>query len=410
MKPSPTQTDGVERYIPDVAESGAWKILVVDDDSEVHKLTNFVLSGFTYEHRPLQLIEAYTCKSAIDILTSDSDISLVLLDVVMETEYAGLDLVKYIREVLNNHLIQIVLRTGQPGQAPELEVFAKYDINDYKEKTELTVTRLFTTVMSSLRAYNLSKSLQASIDLLEQRVAGRTQELEQANEELESFVHTVSHELRAPLCSIRGFASILAEDYADQMPADAQDCLRRVASNADRMESLLTGLLEFSRFASRLPQNERVELSRLANQAVESLADQAFLSGAKIDVLHLPSCLGDAILLRQVFINLISNAIKFSSQNENPKIEVGTRMEDGNSVIYVKDNGIGFNDEQKSRLFKLFSRVHDDRSYKGSGVGLALVERIVRRHGGRIWAESSPDIGTVFSFTLGLETHGLTLS
>jgi signal transduction histidine kinase len=187
------------------------------------------------------------------------------------------------------------------------------------------------------------------------------------------------------------------------MPDEAQDCLRRIAGNASRMESLLTGLLEFSRYASRLPQNEKVDLGRLANQAVESLADQALLSGAKIDVLYLPSCLGDAILLRQVFINLISNAIKFSSKSENPRIEVGTRVEDGNNVIYVKDNGIGFDEEQKAHLFKLFSRLHDEHSFKGSGVGLALVERIVRRHGGKIWAESSSDKGTVFLFTLDLD-------
>ncbi len=403
MKPTPTQADGSVHNTTDTLEPGSWKILVVDDDIEVHKLTHFVLSGFTYENRPLQLIEAHSCESAIKILTSNSDISLVLLDVVMETDYAGLELVKYIREELHNHLIQIVLRTGQPGQAPEFEVFAKYDINDYKEKTELTVTRLFSTVMSSLRAYKLSKSLQDSVDQLEQRVAVRTSELELANEELESFVHTVSHELRSPLCSIRGFTSILVEDYAEQMPDDAQDCLRRIAGNANRMESLLTGLLEFSRFASRLPQNEKVDLGRLANQAVESLVDQALISGAKIDVLHLPSCFGDAILLRQVFINLISNAIKFSSKSENPRIEVGTSIEDGNNIIYVKDNGIGFNNEQKAHLFKLFSRLHDEHSYKGSGVGLALVERIVRRHGGKIWAESSPDKGTVFSFTLDLD-------
>jgi signal transduction histidine kinase len=403
VKPSATQTDGSVHNTTDTVEPGSWKILVVDDDIEVHKLTHFVLSGFTYENRPLQLIEAHTCESAIKILTSNSDISLVLLDVVMETDYAGLELVKYIREELHNHLIQIVLRTGQPGQAPEFEVFAKYDINDYKEKTELTVTRLFSTVMSSLRAYKLSKSLQDSVDQLEQRVAVRTSELELANEELESFVHTVSHELRSPLCSIRGFTSILVEDYAEQMPDEAQDCLRRIAGNASRMESLLTGLLEFSRYASRLPQNEKVDLGRLANQAVESLADQALLSGAKIDVLYLPSCLGDAILLRQVFINLISNAIKFSSKSENPRIEVGTRVEDGNNVIYVKDNGIGFDEEQKAHLFKLFSRLHDEHSFKGSGVGLALVERIVRRHGGKIWAESSSDKGTVFLFTLDLD-------
>lgn len=174
-----------------------WKILVVDDDEEVHNLTRLVLSRYTFKDRPLEFIDAFSAREAREKILEHPDTALILLDVVMEDEYAGLELARQIREEINNQLVRIILRTGQPGQAPETKVVMEYDINDYKEKTELTAKKLFTTVTASLRAYHSLITIANIRDELESTVQTRTAELRETNHRLEQTLRMIREDEEA---------------------------------------------------------------------------------------------------------------------------------------------------------------------------------------------------------------------
>jgi signal transduction histidine kinase len=242
---------------------------------------------------------------------------------------------------------------------------------------------------------------------LEERVHERTAELEAANHELEAFTYTVSHDLRAPLRAADGFSRILLTEHAPHLAPDAQRYLRLVRDNTQQMGQLIDDLLAFSRL-SRQPLNVRpIVLTDLVRQVLEDL--HVAQAGRCIDISigDLPVCQADAALLKQVLINLFSNAIKFTSKREVASIAVGCRREDDQSVYFIKDNGVGFDMRYADKLFGVFQRLHRAEEYEGTGVGLAIVQRIIHRHGGRIWAEAAVDQGTTFYFTLGGNTrHG----
>lgn len=236
---------------------------------------------------------------------------------------------------------------------------------------------------------------------LEQRVQDRTAQLEAANKELEAFAYTVSHDLRAPLRAIDGFSRILIEDHGPQLRPEAEHYLQRVRENAARMGQLVDDLLGFSRL-SRHPLTRRaIRPADIARQVVDELKGELEGRSIKITVANLPASRGDAALVRQVLANLISNAVKFTRMAEAATVEVGYQQsEDGLVTYFVRDNGIGFDMRYAHKLFGVFQRLHRPDDFEGTGVGLAIVHRIVVRHGGRVWAEASPGCGATFYFTL----------
>ncbi|MCU0628426.1 MAG: PAS domain S-box protein [Methanoregulaceae archaeon] len=236
---------------------------------------------------------------------------------------------------------------------------------------------------------------------LEVRVAERTRDLEAANRELDSFSYSVSHDLRAPLRAIDGFSMILLHEYAKVIPTEITSYLLKIRENTQRMGVLIDDLLNFSRM-SRLPlQRFLVDPSAIAREAYEEFRLETV--GRQVDFImkEMPACSADPNLLNRVYTNLLSNALKFTRGRDVARIEVGSMMKDRKMVYYVKDNGIGFDMKYAQKLFGVFQRLHDDPSIEGTGVGLAIVERIIHRHGGEIWAESVPGEGTTFFFTLG---------
>ncbi|HNL86344.1 MAG TPA: PAS domain S-box protein, partial [Methanoregulaceae archaeon] len=236
---------------------------------------------------------------------------------------------------------------------------------------------------------------------LEMRVTERTRDLEMANRELDSFSYSVSHDLRAPLRAIDGYSMILLQEYGKNLPKEIISYLEKIRENTGRMGVLIDELLNFSRM-SRLPLNRfLVDPSSIVREAYEEFRLET--TGRQIDLVikEMPTCSADPALLNHVYTNLLSNALKFTRGRDVARIEVGSYVKDKTTVYYVKDNGIGFDMKYANKLFGVFQRIHDDPSIEGTGVGLAIVERIIHRHGGRVWAESVQGEGTTFFFTLG---------
>lgn len=237
---------------------------------------------------------------------------------------------------------------------------------------------------------------------LEQRVAERTAQLEMANKELEAFSYSVSHDLRAPLRAMNGFAGIVINEYGAQIPAEAAHYLRRIRGGALKMGELIDDLLAFSRL-SRQPINLReVDMAKLAQNVLEDLAPECEGRRVEFRTGALPGCWGDASLLRQVWVNLLSNAVKYTRGRDPAIVETGRENGAGGENIYfVRDNGAGFEMKHVHKLFGVFQRLHLADEFEGTGVGLAIVQRIIHRHGGRVWAEAEKDKGATFRFTLG---------
>jgi PAS domain S-box-containing protein len=239
---------------------------------------------------------------------------------------------------------------------------------------------------------------------LEQRVAERTAQLESANKELEAFSYSVSHDLRAPLRAVDGFSQAVLEDYAPQLPEGCRDYLRTIRNGAQKMGALIDDLLTFSRL-SRLPLSKSaVDTGKLVRRILGELNFQ--MQGRQIDIriADLPPCQADPALLKQVWINLLSNALKYTSKRDAAVVEVGCTREKEQNVYFVRDNGTGFDMQYAHKLFGVFQRLHRAEDYEGTGVGLAIVQRVIHRHGGRVWAESEVGHGATFHFTLEGET------
>lgn len=237
---------------------------------------------------------------------------------------------------------------------------------------------------------------------LERRVAERTTQLEAANKELESFSYSVSHDLRTPLRAIDGFSRIIVEDYHDKFDDEGRRLLGIIRNNAQKMGHLIDDLLAFSRLGRKQVELSTIDMSGLAQDVLVQFETEANgPNTANVTIGELPPASGDKALLRQVFVNLISNAIKYSGTKENTPVEIGgEKSETGENVYYVRDHGVGFDMKYANKLFGVFQRLHTADQFEGTGVGLAIVQRIVHRHGGRIWAEAEIDKGATFYFTL----------
>ena len=235
---------------------------------------------------------------------------------------------------------------------------------------------------------------------LERRVIERTAQLEASNKELEAFSYSVSHDLRAPLRAIDGFSQILMEEKAASLDHDGQRLLGVVRENTVKMGQLIDDLLDFSKVGRRPLQLAPVDMTRLARLVADELERDAQGRSLSLTVGELPPANGDPNMLRQVWVNLISNALKYTGPRQNAAIEIFGRSDATENVYTVKDNGVGFDMNYVDKLFGVFQRLHSSSEFEGTGVGLALVQRIVLRHGGRVWAEGRLDEGATFHFTM----------
>jgi PAS domain S-box-containing protein len=242
-------------------------------------------------------------------------------------------------------------------------------------------------------------------DELEARVIERTVALQAANHELEAFTYSVSHDLRAPLRHISGFSRILLEDFAPSLPAEAQRHLQRIAQGAARMGKLVDELLNLARVGRQSLTIEPTRLSSIVQDVLALLEPEIAGRNVEWKISDLPVLECDSILVRQVFQNLIHNALKYSRPRSPAVIEIGQTEKNGQPVIFISDNGVGFSMKYADKLFGVFQRLHRAEEFEGTGVGLAIVQRIIHKHGGRVWAEAEIDRGATFYFTLGSCEH-----
>lgn len=424
-----------------------WKILTVDDQEDVHSVTRLVLGGFSFEGRPIQILSAFSGAEAVQMMQMHKDVAMMLLDVVMETEHAGLDVVRAVRNTLGNHLVRIVLRTGQPGQAPEHAVIVEYDINDYKEKTELTKQKLMTCVATALRGYRDLLSLEAS----RQSLALAQQKLQDANAELEALVRQrtelliqseklasvgqlaagVAHEISTPLAYVRSNVGTF-EGYARDIfcVLDAYAAVERMSDRAAYSAvHHLKDALDFDLICADIPllmneTQEGVDRVRKIVQdlrtfsQVDSVNDWKFadlhgvldstlnLLGSEIDnkahvvkeygILPEVECL--PFELNQVFLNLLGNAEQSIAEGNRGKIVVRTGMAGTKVWVEIADNGSGISAENLPRIFDPFFTTKPIG--KGTGLGLSMAFGVVRQHGGEITVASVPGGGSTFRVVL----------
>ncbi len=237
-------------------------------------------------------------------------------------------------------------------------------------------------------------------DGLEEHITERTAELTKTISELEAFSYSISHDLRAPLRAINGYAAILAAEHANVLTGEGRALLERIETNAARMAQLIDGLLDFARLARIEVVQSDVDMRELATAAVSEVTSVGEHKPSELAVEDLPPARGDAQMLRQVWVNLVANALKFSSPKPKPMITIGGEQRGDETVYWVRDNGVGFDMAYAEKLFGVFNRLHRAEEFPGVGVGLAIVRRIVTRHGGRVWAESVPGEGSTFYFTV----------
>jgi len=235
---------------------------------------------------------------------------------------------------------------------------------------------------------------------LEERVAQRTKELREMNQELESFNYSVSHDLRAPLRHLDGFSRILVDEFAPELSTEAKRYLHRIRLAASQMSELVDDLLRLARFGRQAVKRECLSLNPLIEETITACLQEEAPREIVWNIGTLPKVEADPGLVRQVFANLIANALKFTRKKSAAVIEIGARADGGEVTIFVKDNGAGFDPRYSDKLFGVFQRLHRQDEFEGTGIGLAIVARVIHKHGGRVWAESTPEQGATFYFTL----------
>ncbi len=407
------------------------KILVVDD-----KPANIQALATTLADTSATVVKATSGNDAL-VASLNHDFALAILDVQMPS-MDGYELAEHLRNETRTRRVPIIFMTAY---ADEKQMFKAYGIGavDYivkpydpiillsKVLAFLELDQQRTAVQrqrnhlgeivgertAELRRVNdkllaeIAERKKAEQEVhqlnqeLERLVARRTAQLEAANQELEAFAYSVSHDLRAPLRAVEGFSQALLEDYRDALDDQGRDFLQRVSGEARRMAQLIQDLLLLSRVTRAEMDFQPIDLSALAEEVIAELRRREPARRVAVELAPGLAAQGDARLLRQALDNLLGNAWKFTGRRREARIEVGAAPQQGGLCFFVRDNGAGFDMAYADKLFVPFQRLHRMDEFTGTGVGLSTVQRIIARHGGRIWADSAPEAGTTFYFTLG---------
>ncbi len=275
-----------------------------------------------------------------------------------------------------------------------------------QRRSLLALGRQAIALLESRRANELRSEQETELyrlrELTDQRITLRTADLKTANEQLEAFAYSVSHDLCSPLRAIDTYSQILTREFSGEMGPEAQRQLGLICQNVRQMRQLITGLLQFSRFSRQPLHKQRIALAKFVSRIIEEMPEATEERGPAMEIGDLPDCHADPLLLKQLFVNLLGNALKFTRPKSPARIAVGSERRNDEAVYFVRDNGVGFDMQYSDRLFGVFQRLHRSEEFEGTGVGLSIVKRIVHRHGGRVWAEGKVNEGATFYFTLPL--------
>jgi two-component system, sensor histidine kinase and response regulator len=360
-------------------------ILIVDDEGahmqalcDTLELEGFAPQGFTSGPEALAALRA----TSFDLLLTD----------LMMPAMDGITLLRAAQEV--NPDIAAIVMTGHAAIDTAVEAIrsgaSDYIVKPFRKNQLLPV---IARALETQRLRRLNREL-------ENRVRQRTRELEISNRDLEAFSYTVSHDLRAPLRAIHGFCQLFMTDYGATVPQEGQELLRYALSGTESLSRMIEALLSFARYGRDPLRVIKFSMQALVGEIVGELQRQLPERSIDFKVQPLPECWADPVLVRQVLTNLLSNACKFTAGVERAHIEVRCEKLDGQSVYVIKDNGAGFDMKYAAKLFGVFQRLHSQRDFQGTGIGLAIVQRIVERHGGKAWAEGAPGEGATFRFSL----------
>ena len=367
----------------------------------------------TERKRAEEMVNAFFAHSPLGLAILDPQLRYVRINELLAT-MNGLPVKAHIGKTLSGIVPRLapeiepwcyqVLKTGEPALGVEISGMPQGSPGHYLtfyfpiEDASNTPQFVGITVQDITERKRAEEEIRLLNTELEQRVLQRTAELKAANEDLESFAYSISHDLRSPLLSIDGFSKILEKRYSDQLEPEGKRILSVVRNSTAHMGQLIDDLLSFSRWGRQEMKMSEINMSHLAQEVFAQLVSPD--RPVKFQLAPLPPIRADQSMIRQVLFNLISNALKFSSGREDPLIEVGGVEGSSENTYYVKDNGVGFDPQYTNKLFSVFSRLHRPEEFSGTGVGLAIVKRIISGHGGKVWAEGAPEQGATFWFRL----------
>jgi two-component system, sensor histidine kinase and response regulator len=368
------------------------RLLIVDDEApqvtalcRTLQAEGYAATGFTLASQALAALR----HDAFDILITD----------LAMPEMDGISLLRAANE-LDRELVGIVM-TGHGTIGSAVEAMKSGALDYILKPFNLNGIRpVLARALAIRRLRRENSALQLRVQKHTAELEAANRELSAANRELEAFAYSVSHDLRAPLRAIDAFSQLLTEQFHDVLPAEARRLLDRISARTHDMGQLIADLLQFARFSRQPLAKQVVNVTSMVEAVSRELRAEQPEHEVAIRVQNLPDAFADPALLKQVFVNLEANALKFTRRRERPTIEIDGRCEAGECTYCVRDNGVGFDMRDAAKLFGIFQRLHRPEEFEGTGVGLSIVHRIVERHGGRVWAEAHPGHGATFNFTL----------
>jgi len=387
-----------------VSSENPWKIMIVDDEEDVHRMTERVLEDITFDGKGFTYLNAYSGKEAKELIESHPDTALILLDVVMRTDNDGLKVVEFIRDELKNTFVRIILRTGQPGQAPERKVITDYDIHDYKLKSMLTDQALYTAVISALRTFRDLKIIEAKHKELEQAMA----DAQAAQKARYQILANMNHEIKTPLQGILGFTDILMISETNE---EYREYLNHIKNAAEGLHKVLTNVLELTDLAggSWELESSNINLKDFVASIMEMIQTQAEWKSIMVDYdldRNIPPIINtDPGRLKQVLMNILVNAVRYT---EVGTVSLSIELKPDNQLMFVvQDTGTGIPEEHQKQIFEPFMLGEDflTKKHAGAGVGLSICKSIIEKMDGSIWFESQPNEGTAFYVSIPLKSY-----